>query len=237
MALWGSFETHNPTWMKWIVSGDAHPAGLTGGYMYSWNYHHSRAEIGSIIAQELVMVLPNWVGLGSGPAPVLQLQVTSITALMATADLKGAEYREAYGEAAWSQVLGTYSMTLGGQSRQWFDSWWIRGVTTGKNCDGVLTWEHPPVVKPWVWSVVRRSSVPLIHFIKGETSNKFSFYRFFLSAVTRVIERLLTHQQVWPTNVYCVEKAVAVTHQGPCRGSRSQGPCHQWVARLWWPWS
>ena len=31
---------------------------------------------------------------------------------MATADLKGAEYREAYGEAAWSQILGTYSMCL-----------------------------------------------------------------------------------------------------------------------------
>ena len=36
-------------------------------------------------------------------------KVTSITALMATADLKGAEYRE----AAWSQILGTYSMMLG----------------------------------------------------------------------------------------------------------------------------
>ena len=40
-------------------------------------------------------------------------KVTSITALMATADLKGAEYREAFGEAAWSQILGTYSMMLG----------------------------------------------------------------------------------------------------------------------------
>jgi len=40
-------------------------------------------------------------------------KVTSITALMATADLKGAEYREAFGEAAWSQILGTYSMLLG----------------------------------------------------------------------------------------------------------------------------
>jgi len=45
--------------------------------------------------------------------PCLNIGVTSITALMATADLKGAEYREAYGEAAWSQILGTYSMMIG----------------------------------------------------------------------------------------------------------------------------
>lgn len=45
--------------------------------------------------------------------PCLNIGVTSITALMATADLKGAEYREAFGEAAWSQILGTYSMMIG----------------------------------------------------------------------------------------------------------------------------
>lgn len=44
--------------------------------------------------------------------PCLNIGVTSITALMATADLKGGEYRDAYGEAAWSQILGTYSMMI-----------------------------------------------------------------------------------------------------------------------------
>ncbi|CAJ1413305.1 unnamed protein product [Effrenium voratum] len=45
--------------------------------------------------------------------PCLNIGVTSITALMATADLKGGEYREMYGEAAWSDILGCYSMMVG----------------------------------------------------------------------------------------------------------------------------
>lgn len=114
---------------------------------------------------------------------LLQLQVTSITALMATADLKGAEYREAYGEAAWSRVLGTYSMTLGIDGLMWWKH------TVNFFCKGVLTWEHPLVVQCGiVQSVVRRSSVPLIKLSRKQVV-------FSLSAVTLVVERL-THQHV-----------------------------------------
>ena len=49
--------------------------------------------------------------------PCLNIGVTSITALMATSDLRGAEYRDTFGEAAWSRLLGTYSMMLGSEMR------------------------------------------------------------------------------------------------------------------------
>ncbi|CAE7843490.1 unnamed protein product [Symbiodinium sp. KB8] len=42
-----------------------------------------------------------------------EFEVTSITALMAISDLKGGEYKELYGEEAWENVLGTYSVMVG----------------------------------------------------------------------------------------------------------------------------
>eukprot|EP00439_Symbiodinium_sp_Y106_P042131 s1835_g5.t1 len=45
--------------------------------------------------------------------PCLSIGVTSITALMAISDLKGGEYKELYGEEAWENILGTYSVMVG----------------------------------------------------------------------------------------------------------------------------
>mmetsp|Transcript_106916 Transcript_106916/g.238590 ORF Transcript_106916/g.238590 Transcript_106916/m.238590 type:complete len:466 (+) Transcript_106916:98-1495(+) len=46
-------------------------------------------------------------------SPCLSIGVTSITALMASADLRGAEYKDAQGEEAWMDLLGAYSMLVG----------------------------------------------------------------------------------------------------------------------------
>lgn len=46
-------------------------------------------------------------------SPCLSLGVTSITAIMANANLRGAEYREAKGDAAWMDLLGAYSLLVG----------------------------------------------------------------------------------------------------------------------------
>jgi len=46
-------------------------------------------------------------------SPSLCIGVTSITALMAHAALRGAEYKEAFGEEKWMDLLGTFSVLVG----------------------------------------------------------------------------------------------------------------------------
>mmetsp|Transcript_43178 Transcript_43178/g.101500 ORF Transcript_43178/g.101500 Transcript_43178/m.101500 type:complete len:455 (+) Transcript_43178:113-1477(+) len=46
-------------------------------------------------------------------SPTLCVGVTSITALMAHAALGGAEYREAYGDERWADLLGTFAVLVG----------------------------------------------------------------------------------------------------------------------------
>lgn len=46
-------------------------------------------------------------------SPCLCIGVTSITALMAHATLRGAEYKETYGEEAWVDLLGAYAVLVG----------------------------------------------------------------------------------------------------------------------------
>lgn len=46
-------------------------------------------------------------------SPCLCVGVTSITALMAHATLRGAEYKEQYGQEAWEDLLGAYAMVVG----------------------------------------------------------------------------------------------------------------------------
>lgn len=46
-------------------------------------------------------------------SPSLCVSVTSITALMVFADLRGSEYKEAFGEEAWADLVGAYALMVG----------------------------------------------------------------------------------------------------------------------------
>lgn len=46
-------------------------------------------------------------------SPLLSIGVTSITAIMAHATLRGAEYREVYGDEAWIDLLGAFATLVG----------------------------------------------------------------------------------------------------------------------------
>jgi len=46
-------------------------------------------------------------------SPTLCIGVTSITALMASGNLRGPEYKEAFGEEAWVDILSTYAVMVG----------------------------------------------------------------------------------------------------------------------------